>query len=102
MRLQSAIFDMDGTLLDSMRIWDTLSSDLLREIGVEPEDDRIAELLSLRQVVTELEPRDRKIIFFRYFQSRTQTETASALGMTQVQVSRREKKILSELRRRLS
>ncbi|HAH79042.1 MAG TPA: flagellar biosynthesis protein FliA [Ruminococcaceae bacterium] len=72
------------------------------DIGVEPEDDRIAELLSLRQVVTELEPRDRKIIFFRYFQSRTQTETASALGMTQVQVSRREKKILSELRRRLS
>lgn len=72
------------------------------DIGVESEDGRIAELLSLRQVVTELEPRDRKIIFFRYFKSRTQTETASALGMTQVQVSRREKKILSELRRKLS
>ncbi len=72
------------------------------DIGVEPEDDRIAEILSLRQVVTELEPRDRKIIFFRYFKSRTQSETASALGMTQVQVSRREKKILSELRRKLS
>lgn len=72
------------------------------DVGVEPEDDRIAELLSLKQVVTELEPRDRKIIVFRYFQSRTQTETADALGMTQVQVSRREKKILSELRRKLS
>jgi RNA polymerase sporulation-specific sigma factor len=59
-------------------------------------------LLSLKQVVTELEPKDRKIIVFRYFKSQTQTETASALGMTQVQVSRREKKILKELRRKLS
>ncbi|HEX3016660.1 MAG TPA: sigma-70 family RNA polymerase sigma factor [Caproicibacter sp.] len=72
------------------------------DVGVESEDDKIAELLSLKQVVTELEPKDRKIIVFRYFKSRTQTETADALGMTQVQVSRREKKILSELRLKLS
>lgn len=72
------------------------------DVGVEPEDDRIAEVLSLRQVVTELEPKDRKIIVFRYFKSRTQTETADALGMTQVQVSRREKKILNQLRSKLS
>lgn len=72
------------------------------DIGVESEDDKIAERLSLRQVVTQLEPRDRNIIIFRYFKSRTQTETAEALGMTQVQVSRREKKILSELRQKLS
>lgn len=39
MRLQSAIFDMDGTLLDSMGVWETLCSDLLREIGLEPEAD---------------------------------------------------------------
>lgn len=72
------------------------------DVGVESEDDKIAELLSLKQVVTELEPKDRKIIIFRYFKSRTQTETADALGMTQVQVSRREKKILNELRLKLS
>lgn len=72
------------------------------DIGVEPEDDKIAELISLKQVVTQLEPRDRKIIIFRYFKSRTQSETASALGMTQVQVSRREKKILQQLRVKLS
>ena len=72
------------------------------DVGVEPEDDRIAEVLSLRQVVTELEPKDRKIIVFRYFKSRTQTETADALGMTQVQVTRREKKILNQLRSKLS
>lgn len=72
------------------------------DVGVESGDDRIAELLSLKQVVTELEPRDRSIIIFRYFQNRTQTETASALGMTQVQVSRRERKILKELQLKLS
>ena len=72
------------------------------DVGVEPEDDRIAEVLSLRQVVTELEPKDRKIIVFRYFKSRTQTETADAHGKTQVQVSRREKKILNQLRSKLS
>jgi RNA polymerase sporulation-specific sigma factor len=72
------------------------------DVGVESEDDKIAELLSLKQVVTELEPRDRSIIIFRYFQNRTQVETASALGMTQVQVSRREKKILKELQLKLS
>ena len=38
MRLQSAIFDMDGTLLDSMSVWNTLCSDLLWEIGCEPEE----------------------------------------------------------------
>ncbi|MVB11568.1 RNA polymerase sigma-F factor [Caprobacter fermentans] len=72
------------------------------DVGVESNDDKIAEMLSLKQVVTELEPRDRSIIIFRYFQNRTQTETASALGMTQVQVSRREKKILKELQLKLS
>ncbi len=72
------------------------------DVSVEPADDKIAELLSLKQVMTELEPKDRSIIFFRYFKSRTQTQTAMALGMTQVQVSRREKVILRQLRAKLS
>ena len=38
----------------------------------------------------------------RYFENKTQTETAKVLGMTQVQVSRREKKILMQLRTRLN
>ena len=55
----------------------------------------------MKQVVKELPPRDQNIIYFRYYKHRTQTETAQALGMTQVQVSRREKVILQELRRKL-
>ncbi len=72
------------------------------DVSVDPADDKIAEMLSLKQVVTELEPKDRSIIVFRYFKSRTQTQTAEALGMTQVQVSRREKVILNQLRAKLS
>ena len=72
------------------------------DVTVDCPDDRIAELLSLKQVIGELDPRDRSIIIFRYFKSQTQTQTAEALGMTQVQVSRREKAILSSLRGKLS
>ena len=39
MRLQSAIFDMDGTLLDSMHIWKDLGEKMLRRRGYEPEPD---------------------------------------------------------------
>ncbi|MEG1593469.1 MAG: HAD family phosphatase [Oscillibacter sp.] len=51
MRLQSAIFDMDGTLLDSMHIWKDLASDLVRSQGFEPEPGLGAKLktMSLRQ-----------------------------------------------------
>lgn len=72
------------------------------DVPVDPPDAKITELLSLRQAIGELEPRDRSIIIFRYFQSRTQVQTAQALGMTQVQVSRREKAILQRMREKLS
>ena len=51
MRLQSAIFDMDGTLLDSMPMWQGLGPDLLRRFGAEPAPDLRDHLkaLTLRQ-----------------------------------------------------
>ena len=70
------------------------------DVSIDGEDEKIAELLSLKQVVKELPQRDQNIIYFRYYKHRTQTETAQALGMTQVQVSRRETVILQELRRK--
>ncbi|MDD3229632.1 MAG: sigma-70 family RNA polymerase sigma factor [Oscillospiraceae bacterium] len=67
----------------------------------EPHEEELTDLLSLQQVMTTLNPKDRKLLYFRYFRRQTQTQTAEALGMTQVQVSRREKKILNALRREL-
>ena len=63
---------------------------------------QIAERLSVIQAVSSLEERDRAIVRLRYYENKTQTQTAAALGMTQVQVSRREKKILGLLRQELS
>lgn len=72
------------------------------DISVDSPDEQIAEKLALRQVIGMLEPKDQKLIITRYFRHKTQTETANMLGMTQVQVSRREKKILTYMRRELT
>lgn len=71
------------------------------DIPVEAPDRRIGDLLSLRQEMEQLAPRDRILLELRYFRELTQTKTAQILGMTQVQVSRREKKLLSQLREAL-
>ena len=72
------------------------------DVPVDSPEEQIAERLSVRQAVSTLEERDRRLITLRYYENKTQTQTAEALGMTQVQVSRREKKILERLRQELS
>ncbi len=62
----------------------------------------ITERLSLINAIGTLEENDRKIINLRYYQSKTQVQTAKILNMTQVQVSRREKKILTLIRQKMS
>ena len=72
------------------------------DVPVASPEEQIAERLSVIQAVSSLEERDRAIVRLRYYENKTQTQTAAALGMTQVQVSRREKKILDLLRQELS
>lgn len=70
-----------------------------------PVDDiqyEISEKLSLEQTIEHLESRDREIINLRYYQSKTQKQTAEILNMTQVQISRREKKILAIIREKMA
>lgn len=71
------------------------------DLPTPPQDEKLIELLSLRQAIGELEQRDRELISLRYFKNKTQTETAKRLNMTQVQVSRREKKIMAIIREKL-
>lgn len=61
-------------------------------------DIELVDILSLRQALSALDETDRKLIYCRYFKDMTQTKTAALLGMSQVQVSRREKKLLKLLR----
>ena len=76
----------------------------VRQIDLPEEgpEERLSDLLSLHQLLSSLEERDRCLIFLRYYRGKTQTEVARRLGMTQVQVSRREKKLLMKLRGFLS
>ena len=71
------------------------------DLPVEPEQPKALDRIALRQLISRLEPLDRRLIILRYSEECTQSRTAELLGMTQVQVSRREKKILSELRKQL-
>ena len=71
------------------------------DLPVQSPEENLSERMALRQILGELEPRDRQLIILRYFMDKTQTQTAQQLGMTQVQVSRREKKLLLAMRQKL-
>lgn len=71
------------------------------DVPVEAPDEAIVDLLALRQIMARLEPNDRALLELRYFRNLTQSRTAAALGMTQVQVSRHEKKLLTQMRKEL-
>ena len=68
-----------------------------------PSDDTEAffERLSLMQAMDSLSEQERKLIEYRYFKGKTQCETAELLGVSQVQISRKEKAVLKKLRERL-
>ncbi len=85
-----------------------LSLDSFGEDGDESLDipvdyrEELFDRLSLAQVMEKLGAEERFIINSRYFKGRTQAETASSLGVSQVQISRKEKEILRKLRSMLS
>ena len=64
-------------------------------------EEVLIDRLALRQCLAGLSGEDRDIIIQRYFRGKTQCETAQLLGLTQVMVSRRERKILQSLREQL-
>lgn len=67
--------------------------------------DEMGELvnkITIRNLIKELEKREQEIILLRYFKQKTQVEVAKTLGISQVQVSRIEKKILLEMRKKIA
>lgn len=65
-------------------------------------EDSIIEKMSLRDILSSLSDYDKKLITLRYFKHKTQTQTAKELGTTQVQISRKEKKILALMREKMT
>jgi len=65
-------------------------------------DGNMVDIIALKDLISNLKPKERQIIMLRYFQEKTQTEIASQIGVSQVQVSRIEKKILQRIRENLA
>ena len=78
---------------DGNREWD---------IPVASPEETLSEHISLNQVMARLAPEDRLLIRLRFFAGKTQSETARVLKTTQVQISRRERKILQWMRKELT
>ncbi len=82
---------------------DTSSVQLIDRINNESNDNEVdlVDKIDLRQVLKTLKPRERQIIILRYFKEKTQVQIAKMLGISQVQVSRIEKKILEDIRKKI-
>ncbi|HIX17610.1 MAG TPA: sigma-70 family RNA polymerase sigma factor [Candidatus Gemmiger faecavium] len=78
---------------DSGKEWD---------IPVDSPEESLSERISLNEVMNKLQPQDRLLIRLRFFGGKTQSETARVLKTTQVQISRRERKILKWMRSELT
>lgn len=93
------VYEKDG---DELLLIDQISG---QESGYgereEPQKEAVLNQMVVCQLLELLGEQERKLIELRYFENKTQSEVAAALGMSQVQVSRMEKKILLRLREKM-
>ncbi len=83
------------------KIDDESQVELIDKIESDNTDDKMIDKIMLNEIIETLDERDKKIIMLRYFRDKTQTEIAEELGVSQVQISRLENKILENLRKKL-
>ena len=65
------------------------------------EQTQITDKITVKNLINELENKEKEIILLRYYKQKTQMQVSKILGITQVQVSRIERKILEKMRRKL-
>ena len=68
----------------------------------ERREDKILDTMILKQLLETLDAKERQLIYLRYFADRTQSDVGKIMGISQVQVSRMEKRIIENLRRKSS
>lgn len=66
------------------------------------EQSLIADKVTLMKLIGDLKEKEKQVILLRYYKNNTQTQVAKILGITQVQVSRIEKKTLESMKRKLT
>lgn len=79
---------------EGINIIEKLSTDI-------DEQNLITNKITISQLINCLDEREKQIILLRYYRGKTQTEIASILGISQVQVSRIEKKVLQKMKNEL-
>ena len=72
------------------------------DIPVDFGEEQIHNSIALREIIGKMPESDRRLIELRYYKGLTQTVTAEKLGLSQVQVSRRERLLLQEMRRKMT
>ncbi|SFD51563.1 RNA polymerase, sigma subunit, RpoX/SigF [Lentibacillus persicus] len=83
--IHETVFENDG---DPITLLDQIADD----------DTKWFDKITLQEAIRDLEERERLILYLRYYKDRTQSEVADRLGISQVQVSRLEKKILKDMK----
>ena len=89
--LHKPIYQKDGNEIQLM--------DKLEETG--EQEEKVLNQMLLMQLLEGLEKEERQLIYLRYFANQTQSQVGKELGISQVQVSRMEKKILNRMREKL-
>lgn len=89
-----------GCVSLSEPLYEEEGASLIDRIPAKEETGAVIDRLLLQELLSELEPRERQIILLRYFKDQTQSQIAAVLGVSQVQVSRLESRILQKMRRR--
>lgn len=103
---QEIVFAMESgksPLSLNMVVGDDEGKDLILMDRIESEQsvEKGMDKMMLYNIIKDLPPRDKKIIILRYFRDKTQSEIAVELGVSQVQVSRLESKILQTIKEKL-
>ena len=78
---------------------DEKSVTLAEKLPAKDNQDELIEKLVLRQAIAKLPEREKKIVFLRYFRDMTQSEVAKAIGVSQVQISRIESRLMRDLKK---
>lgn len=89
--LQQTIYQGEGNTI--------LLMDKLEE--KDRQEEKVLDRIVLKEVLETLEAKERTIIYLRYFAGKTQAEVGKKMGMSQVQVSRTEKKVLERMRKEM-
>lgn len=96
--IYKTIYQSDG---NEVQLLDKVAAGSGQTGCVDEEKEKLLDHMLLNQLLDSLTDTERELIEMRYFQDKTQTEVAGVMGISQVQVSRLEKKILLRMREQL-